>query len=437
MKQRWSGRPSAFALALALALVLALVAAALLVPGLSPLFSTAGFMPHGHCYLWDPSVVWLHVASDALIGVSYVTISSLLVRFVRRRHDLPFDWMFIAFGLFIIACGVGHFIDVLTLWYPAYWLSGLERGFTALVSVLTALLLMPMIPKALALPSPEQLRVANAQLQDEVKERRLAEARLARKAEELELALRRLEEQQEALVRAEKLATVGQLAASVGHELRNPLAAVQNALTYLSKRTLVPEGAAPPPPDARVREFFGLAERELKACGKIITDLLDFARDRKPALQPCPLRPLVDEALQVVPGAAARVENLVPAGLPMPNLDRDQFRQVVINLVQNALDASPAEAARPVKVEATGGGEAPWKLVVVDDGRGVPDDLRAKIFEPLFTTKVKGTGLGLAIVQSIVRAHGGDVAVANREGAGAAFTITLPPADAAPAAEGA
>src|ERR1700759_4716130 len=87
-------------------------------------FSSSGFMPHGHCYLWTPSLVWLHVLSDALIFLAYVTIPATLVYFVRRRKDLPFDWMFLCFGVFIVSCGMTHLMEVWTVWNPDYWLAG-------------------------------------------------------------------------------------------------------------------------------------------------------------------------------------------------------------------------------------------------------------------------------------------------------------------------
>src|SRR5205085_11345995 len=113
-------------------------------------------------------------------------------------------------------------------------------------------------------------------------------------------ALQELRASHEQLVRTEKLAAVGQLAASVGHELRNPLTAVQNANTYISKRL---NGSA----DAKVTHFLGIIDRELGACGKIISDLLDFARERPLALSPCPLYRLVDEAVQLVPAGRAKI----------------------------------------------------------------------------------------------------------------------------------
>lgn len=124
----------------------------------------SGFMPHGHCYLWKPELVWLHVVADGLIAFSYVAISLTLASFVRRRRDLPFRWMFLAFGLFIVSCGATHALEVWTLWDPRYWFSGTLKAFTAVASIATAALLIPLVPRALALQGPAQLTVANAAL---------------------------------------------------------------------------------------------------------------------------------------------------------------------------------------------------------------------------------------------------------------------------------
>ncbi|NMO14507.1 two-component sensor histidine kinase [Pyxidicoccus fallax] len=261
----------------------------------------------------------------------------------------------------------------------------------------------------------------------------LAREREGAKARELDRALRELGGFQEHLIRVEKLAAVGQLAASVGHELRNPLAAVRNAHAYLSRKMARdPAGMAE---DPRVSQFMGVMERELNACAKIISDLLDFARERPPALQPCPLRPLVDEAIGVVPQReGVRIINGVPESLPVPNLDKEQFRQVLVNLVQNAVEAMPPGRDGVVSVLAEGGEAGPWCVRVVDDGAGIPPDVLPKIFEPLFTTKTRGTGLGLAIVANMVQRHGGTISVRSEAGRGSEFVIQLPASAAAQAA---
>ncbi|WP_086761412.1 sensor histidine kinase [Nostoc sp. 106C] len=150
------------------------------------LFSLGPFIPHGHCYLWKPGLVWLHVMSDSLIALAYYSIPITLVYFVRQRQDLPFDWIFLMFGAFIVACGTTHVMEVWTLWYPTYWLSGLLKAITALVSVYTAMALVPLIPKAIALPSPAQLEANNQELRQQITQRQQAENALQSVNEELE-----------------------------------------------------------------------------------------------------------------------------------------------------------------------------------------------------------------------------------------------------------
>ncbi|MBT9312958.1 PAS domain S-box protein [Leptothoe kymatousa] len=145
---------------------------------LQNIFSPTQFIPHGHCYLWQPELIWLHLLSDVLIAIAYYSIPVMLVYFVRKREDIPFPGIFLLFGLFITTCGSTHLMAVWTLWHPAYWLSGVLKAITAIVSIYTALELFPTIPAALALPSPQQLRKINQQLETEIDERKQVEAAL-------------------------------------------------------------------------------------------------------------------------------------------------------------------------------------------------------------------------------------------------------------------
>jgi len=115
------------------------------------------FMPHGMCYLWNPGVLALHIASDAVIALAYFSIPALLVHFVRKRPDIPFGRIFWMFGLFIVACGSTHVLGIWTIWHPAYWLSGVVKAITAAASIATALMLVPLIPKALQYKSPGEV----------------------------------------------------------------------------------------------------------------------------------------------------------------------------------------------------------------------------------------------------------------------------------------
>ena len=143
-------------------------------------FSPNDFMPHGYCYLWNTRLVWLHVVSDSLIALAYFSIPITLVHFIRKRRDLPFNWMFVCFGVFILACGATHAMEVWTLWHASYWLSGAVKAVTALVSVPPAILLVRLVPQALALPSPEELR-------REIAERKRAQEALSNAKMELEV----------------------------------------------------------------------------------------------------------------------------------------------------------------------------------------------------------------------------------------------------------
>lgn len=135
-------------------------------------------IPHGHCYLWQPELIWLHGLSDLLIGLAYFAISLLLFYFVRQRQDVPFKGVFLLFAAFIISCGITHVLSIWTIWHPAYWLSGIAKALTALISCYTAIELIPVIPKALAMPSAKALEAANCALEREVAERKQAQVAL-------------------------------------------------------------------------------------------------------------------------------------------------------------------------------------------------------------------------------------------------------------------
>ncbi|HEY8145280.1 MAG TPA: HAMP domain-containing sensor histidine kinase [Kofleriaceae bacterium] len=272
---------------------------------------------------------------------------------------------------------------------------------------------------AACLLSVEEMRTTS-RAQAEVEE---LSARERGKSDALNQVLEELQTSQEQLVRAEKLAAVGQLAASVGHELRNPLAAVRNASTYIGKR-LRDGGNGNGSAEPRVRQFLDIMDRELEVCAKIINDLLDFARERPIRARPCPLGALAAEAIALVPPSSVEVAIDMAADLAVPNLDPDQFRQVLINLVQNGVEALEGrEGGRVVLRASRGGGQ--WRLTVSDNGPGVPADAAARIFEPLYTTKAKGTGLGLAIVSAAVRRHGGTIRVESGD-AGSTFVVEWP-----------
>lgn len=141
------------------------------------------YIPHGHCYLWQTPLVSLHVVSDLLIAIAYFSIPTMLVYFVRKRQDTPFTTVFLLFGAFISSCGLGHLIDIWTLWFPNYWVAGAERAVTAFISCLTAIKLWEWMPQFLALKSPKELEALNQKLQEEITARKRTQHTLKRLVE--------------------------------------------------------------------------------------------------------------------------------------------------------------------------------------------------------------------------------------------------------------
>jgi PAS domain S-box-containing protein len=164
-------------------------------------FGSVDFMPHGHCYFWQTDLITLHVASDSLIALAYYSIPVIIAYLVRRRSDIPFRSLFWLFGMFIVACGTTHLMEVYTVWHPAYWLSGWIKATTAVISIMSAIALVRVVPVALQLPSPDALQKLNEDLEGRVQARTMdltaSNERLAREVkqrEEAEEEVRRLNE---------------------------------------------------------------------------------------------------------------------------------------------------------------------------------------------------------------------------------------------------
>jgi signal transduction histidine kinase len=229
---------------------------------------------------------------------------------------------------------------------------------------------------------------------------------------------RELQDAQHELVKREKLAILGQLAGGVGHELRNPLGVMTNALYYLD--------AVLRDVPSDVTEYLGILRTQIGLSEKIIGDLLDFARVKPPQRTPVPLGDLVGDQLERLgPLNGITLRSEIPGSLPPACIDRVQLGQVVLNLLTNAVQAMNGG---PGTLTLRGELEHPdrLRLDVRDTGAGIaPDDAR-RIFEPLFTTKARGIGLGLAVSRTLVHANGGEITFASDPGRGTTFTVHLP-----------
>ncbi len=235
-------------------------------------------------------------------------------------------------------------------------------------------------------------------------------------AERVDARTRELHLAQEKLLRQEKLAVLGQLAGGVGHELRNPLTVINNAVYFL--RLIQPQA------EPKVQEYLQMIEEETRMAGKIVNDLLDFTRSRPLERDWISAGTLLQNVLRhaIIP-AQVKVSRRIAAGLPNLYIDAQQISQVLGNLVLNACQAMPQGGKLTLSASQKG---AEIAILVRDTGEGISPENMSRLFEPLFTTKMKGIGLGLAVSRKLVEGNGGRIEVSSEPGKGAAFTIFLP-----------
>jgi signal transduction histidine kinase len=215
---------------------------------------------------------------------------------------------------------------------------------------------------------------------------------------------------------SERLATFGQLVASIAHELRNPLGVIESSL-FLVRRRLVD------PPESITRHMDKI-DTQVKVSNRIITNLLDMVRDRPPTRKPVALAQLITAALDstLLP-ASVTITRHERAGLPALFVDPDHLTQVLVNLIHNAIDAM--HGAGELRFDASAA-EGAVTLLVNDSGPGLDPSVRARLFEPLVSTKARGIGLGLALCRRLVERNGGAIALVRGQLPGAAFELTLP-----------
>lgn len=230
-----------------------------------------------------------------------------------------------------------------------------------------------------------------------------------------------LRETQDELVRKEKLAMLGQVASSVGHELRNPLGVMSNAVYFL--QTML-DGA-----DDHVKEYLGIILAEITRSERIVADLMDAVHTRPPDRATFRLPEMLDELMgkRAMP-ASVTVAMDLPEALPAIRADAAQMQQVFENLVSNAVDAMPEGGT--LEIQAYGDTQAGKVVISVrDTGSGITPENMARLFQPLFTTKARGIGLGLVVTKNLVEANGGTVTVESEAGHGTRVTVTLPAAE--------
>ncbi|MEG4970499.1 ATP-binding protein [Microcoleus sp. B6-A1] len=410
-------------------------------PNLLSTFFSSNFIPHGHCYLWKPGLVWLHLTSDALTTLAYYSVAFAIVYFTNERKDLPAHTVMLLVGFFFIfaLCGTTHLMGIVTLWHPIYWVSGLIKAVTGVWSFYTfTFLLIPLIPVALDTPSPAQLALTNQELENSRRRIQAINVELEQRVQERTAQLEASNRTKDALLMREQIIRAEAEAANrakdeflsiLSHELRTPLNAILGWSTMLRQKNLSED---------KVARALETIERNAKSQAQLIEDILDVSRiitgKLRLRVRPVNLVPVIESAIESVQLAAEaksiRLQSVLDSEAGPLLGDADRLQQVVWNLLSNALKFTPKDGRVQISLQRV---NSHVEITVSDTGTGISSDFLPFVFDRFSqhdsttTRSYGGLGLGLAIVRQLVELHGGTVTVVSPGiGQGTTFTVKLP-----------
>lgn len=377
------------------------------------------FMPHGHCYFWEPGVLWSHVIGDGLTVIAYYAIPFLLLRFVNLRKDLKFKGIFVAFAAFIIACGTVHLFSIISTWYPFYRIEGALKLFTAAISLFTVYLLFKNFSNILSIPNPGALEALNQQLLKEIEEHK--------ETQKVHIVKEALE--QKVIQRTAELEEINKeleaFSYSVSHDLRAPLRAISGYSTIV-KETYDKKLDE----DGRV-----MLEHIIKSThnmGALIDGLLNFSRLGRKGLSVTKINvnQLVNETWKTIWEMAEKPKiNITISDLPSAEGDEFLMKQVWFNLISNAIKYSSKCESQTITINGKTNGKFA-EYSITDNGVGFDMKYVDKIFgvfQRLHTDRdYEGIGVGLSFVQRIIHKHRGKVWVESEVNKGTTFYFRVP-----------
>lgn len=381
------------------------------------------FMPHGYCLQWDSGLVPILITANIAIAVAYYAIPAALFFFVRNRKDLAFSWIFALFGAFILACGTTHLVFVLNIFKGYYWLEALVDSFTAVISIITAIVLWPLIPKALSLPSPKELKETNEELT-------LLNTRYMNLNAELSEVNKQLTSARDQAIESSKLKSW--FLANISHELRTPLSAALGMNELLLHTGLTTDQ----------KSFAESVQSSGQALLSLVNDLLDLSKIEagKVTIESVPvdIDDLSRECLGLfeVPAKNKRLELKCYVDPRVPRRlfgDPARIKQVLVNLVGNAVKfTDKGEVTLQVVIRADHPDSMDVEFTIIDTGIGLSTEERDQIFKPFAqvdqttSRRYGGAGLGLTISKHLVELMGGSIGVSSSKQRGSSFWFTVP-----------
>ncbi len=418
------------------------------------------FIPHGHCYLWQPELVGLHIISDGLTAIAYYSIPVTLTYIVEKRRDIPYNWIFLLFGAFIVLCGTTHILEIWTLWHPNYWLSGFTKAITALVSLYTAVMLVRLVPQALVIPSSAQFE----EVKNEIAERQRVEAELHKAKETAEAANR----------------AKSRFLASMSHELRTPLNSILGFTQIMHRDTSF---------SPQYKEYINIINRSGQHLLELINDVLEMSKIEagrvKLSIATFDLYRLIDtlEEMLHLKAVSKQLTLTFDCASSVPqyiSTDESKLRQILLNLLSNAIKFTESGSVtlrvrlgtgdwqlgtrgnreqmtqsipnRPSGISYVQGTRSANKdatrtqfpkegnppepsyqsllFEVIDTGPGIDPTEMNLLFEAFEQTSIgkktaEGTGLGLPISRFFVNLMGGEMTVRSVVGDGSVFAFNI------------